>query len=449
MAHAYAAIIEISAFKEAPQRAVETVLRLAPYFGSVHIISETVTLRDRLYKTWPEHKKQLRKRRIQLLHHPKLALERIKEHVMIYIPPTAAVKEATFKLLDLRIRNIPRTQQPRHAIQPMICLDESSFSVWYMFLALVFCLDWWRNMFAGFTFHTQECIRAEEILQGYKRVIIHPYQSPDGWTWSLVELAMGCCARSWLGGRKPAKSDRSPLIYAKSNATCGPTPRLSGAMYFLHYMHRRKPFGPGWKWWLAFACFFYVALGVSWWGPIFMAILRLAAQGVQLFVYAPDVTNGLLAAAQFIFDPFSVQRIILIILFSIVHMLVLIQHVRWSVHTFWVPWTFPLLLSVMPLVLLWSRLYQAHETWEHDLLDVQDDVETLQNSKTNKKKNGNYDNDDDDNDNENDDLDRYRNVVVDDMAESELQRYIYTSTHSGVSLSASLSLPAGRGTTST
>lgn len=161
----YAAVVYVSTFREAPKRAITTILKLSRYFGSVHLVSETVTLNSNMYRMWQQHKKQLRAKGMALVHHTQLQVHRVRQPILIHFPATSQLLEATFKQLDQRIKRIPVTNQPRHAIMPMTDLAPCGFSVWYIFLTLVLCLDWWRQVFAWFTFHTADHIRAEEILK--------------------------------------------------------------------------------------------------------------------------------------------------------------------------------------------------------------------------------------------------------------------------------------------
>lgn len=353
----YAAKIYVSPFREPPERAIKTILKLFRYFSSVHLVSETVTLNSQLYRNWTEHKRLLNARHIQLVHHTQWDVGLVRENVVIHIPSLVQFREATFKQLDRQIQRIPFTDQPRHAIMPMTDLGAHGFSLWYILLALVFCLDWWRQLFAWFTFHTEEHICAEEVLRGNRRTVMHHHRSP-GWC--------SCCgALGWLRGKRD-NGDRTPLIYAASNAIGGPTRRISGMKYFLLYMHNRTTFGPGWKWWFVIATTLYFVLGIAWWGPLWMAVWKFSLGLFGYLVGGQDAVEVGIKAMAVWSDPIGLPRMVLMVIFALIHTLVLVRHFRWPYHRIWVAWTFPLAFPLLfPFIMAWSRLYQMHETWDH------------------------------------------------------------------------------------
>lgn len=356
----YTAVIEISPFREPPSYAIQTVLSLHKYFASVRIISETVTLQDKLYKKWPLHVRQLKERKVQLFHHTHLEIDQIKTHLIVRIPPMSSVKPATFLRLHNRVRNIPRTDQPRHAIAPMTDLNMYGFSVWYIFLTLVFVIDWWRNMFAWFTFYAPEHIRVEEILSGAGRVVIHPSRSPAWCT---------CCgACRWLHG-KPG--DRTPLIYASSNAICAPSRRVSGLRYFLYRMHHRTTFSPGWFYWFVIAAVLYLAIGLAWWAPIAGFFWQLILGSLGTIVNDSSTAQAGIDIVYAMIEPLGPFRIAIIAVSWVLHTIVLNRYFRWR-HRFWVALTFPLAMPILPVVMLWARLYQQHETWEHSMDTIEE-----------------------------------------------------------------------------
>lgn len=380
----YAAVIHVTEFRESCKRAMFTVLRFSRYFSSIHLVSETVTFGDNLYPGWKNDHNTLKQKRMQLHHHTTtLDMKKVTEYVIVHIPPTCMFEEAPFKLLTQRLNRIRKTDQPRHAIVPVTDLNMHGFSIWYLFLALMCIVDWWRDVFAWFTLYEPEYhIIAEEILHGHCRTLRHHYRSTPwrccspfsfiSWCWPKSNMYRGYAKHHATTQPQSTVSDRSPAIYVSSGVVCSPTRRVSGMTYFLYRMHTRNTFGPGWKLWLVIVLCLYLALGFSWWAPLGIWSWRLIMRVLAFLTRDDGFVEGAGEWLAVWVQPFGIVRLALVGISWLIHTSILVRRFRWR-HKFWVALTFPFTIPLLfPWILIWARLYQSHGAWETQL-DPDDD----------------------------------------------------------------------------
>lgn len=131
-------------------------------------------------------------------------------------------------------------------------------------------------------------------------------------------------------------------------------------------MSTRKTFGPGWFGWFLIACILYFALGVAWWSFIFMAVWSFVLGTLGSLVGGEEAATVGIEAMRVWVNPWGTPRLALMLLFWLIHTMVLVRHVRWPYHRWWVALTYPVALPLLfPFIFAWARLYQMHETWEH------------------------------------------------------------------------------------
>jgi hypothetical protein len=230
----------------------------------------------------------------------------------------------------------------------------SEFSFYYVFWALIFVIDWWRNLFASFTLHTGQFWCSYEILHGYKRAIETPHKSP----W------LSCCGY-W------AKGDRSSLMTSNRFAIAtGPSSDFDGRRYFLYSMYRRHigaSANHGKRlWWVIFLA--YSALvGIAWWSPILTWIVKLVWSMTQLH---KAVGMGFPTTLENLTNPFGTFQIAFKVLQAVFHGFLLHRYVVWNnvLYAIVVPLLFPLFMPflgvAMVLSFMWLRYPQADDDLE-------------------------------------------------------------------------------------
>jgi hypothetical protein len=348
------AVVRVSRFNESPERAIKSILAMKQLdWREIIIVSEIAGKDENLYNSWEHDKKIMADKKIELRFERKFKIDSVRSSQLLFeLPGTCQIKDRggifQSKLLD-RVKKTKKYQ--RYAWDVKTDFSCTSFSLWYVFLCVVFALDWWRQLFAWFTFHTREHVRVQEIWKGHDRCLLPPHKSP----------LVSCCGFGLLGS-----SDRDSICSSNGICSTGPAgERLQGRKYFLYAMdHRDRSGGYGWKWWYVIAWIFYVLLGAAWWGYPVNAVLSWASSwglpGLKLW------QGGL----QFLLYPLSTFRIGVFIFSWIFHGLLLSRHFIWS-NRFWyifVPALFPLVIPlVLPCLILLAKVDRTHDAYMYTL----------------------------------------------------------------------------------
>jgi len=347
----HTAVINISRFGESPERAIKSALAMKSIINDVVVVSPVVTEKVPLYNNWNKDKKLLKDNNITLRFESILDLNKIQNQLMIYIPSTTQIKDnhGVFKRkIELAERKIP--EYKRFAFDATYDFYTSGFSLLYMWICVVYCVDWWRQTLCGFTFHTRHYIRIEEVYTGFKRTLRPLQETP----W------ISCCGFGSHG-------DRAPIDSSLGIATTGPTgARLSGRKYMLYYFNQREhAFGQGWLLWYWVFSWFYNFAGICWYGPVIAPMIH------GILAQQSKIPANLL---DYFFEPFSGFRITIFTISFVIHFLILMFHFRWHagykrnflINTI-VTALFPLLITVLPLVILWTKLDSSYDTYKYEL----------------------------------------------------------------------------------
>jgi hypothetical protein len=350
-----AGVIEISKFKESPERAVKSVLAHYKKFRELWFVSEQVTNESVLYENWSKDLNKLREFNIEIGFATTLkeCQNKIKATLCLEIPPTCSFKDKeALNQLFVRVNSMKKQKyvQRRHAIQLKTEFD-GKFSPWYMFVCLVFVLDWWRHVFSRFTFHTREHLRLKEISHGYAGGFEQPEYDP----------LISCCGLI-------KQSDRSPYISGE-NVTTGPiSPNLTGFRYFIYTLERRDRFmGKGWLGWLIVSLVFYGLIAIPIWGvPLNNYIQWVLKSPLKSWPFVE--LTGSLATAFLTVN--STWRIVFCIMSWIFHGFLLNQVFTFT-HPLYIIITsliFPILLPLLfPFVFLITKLYRPHQKYTNSL----------------------------------------------------------------------------------
>lgn len=345
-----AAVIRISRFLESPERAIKSVLAMTRLdWSEIVIVSAVAADKTLLYKTWESDRKRIVEKKIALRFERKFKLNEVQSQLLFELPATCQIKDRGEIFQRTLVDRVKKTKKyQRYAWDVKTDFQHSGFSLWYVFLCVVFAVDWWRQLFGWFTFHTREHVRVQEVWKGYKRCLLPSHTSP----------LVSCCG---LLGR----SDRDSVGSSNGICSSGPTgARLQGRKYFLYAMdHRDRVDGPGWKWWFATTWVFYILLGAAWYGPLVDRVLSMLTSPL------PSLRLWQVGL-QFLLNPLSTFRLTLWFLSIIVHGLLLSRHFTWSnrfLYAF-VPALFPLVIPlVLPWMIIWAKLDRSHDAYEYTL----------------------------------------------------------------------------------
>jgi hypothetical protein len=346
----YSVMIPISRLRESPERAVKSVMELADQVAEIIFVSQHITKDTLLYRTWKKDQQRLKDEyKILIRFVDRFDTDVVPNtHLLLELAPLVQLKDkdGRFKR-DVNANYGKLNKYQRFAFDVKTDFSQAGFSLWYVFLCVVFCLDWWRSLFAWFTFHTKHHVRFTEVWQGGERRVSPPHRSP----W------ISCCGY-WSHG------DRSPVQSSNGKCITGPQGHIKGSWYFLYYMNQRDGIsGNGWRLWYALCGVFYAAFGVAWWGPVFTLGLGL------LKLDKPWLTFAL--------NPFSTLRVGIIIASILVHGYILRANFKWSMgfYNVLVPILFPLVIPVViPWIIWWSKISNARAVYE-DSLEVKEEEE--------------------------------------------------------------------------
>lgn len=354
MNHSVGVIIQLSPFQESCHRALLAVQKFLAPRGINHVIivsSKEVQKKregyDGLrieYQVTPDGK-------------PDYAC--VPFHLVHNIPPDVQCNATDKKrpnynaTLDdyLKRRVEKRGSASRHGIMPQVSFASSEWSFMYVFWALIFMIDWWRNVFASFTIPTGQYWTTYEVLHGYKRSVEAPSWSP----W------ISCCGY-W------ARGDRSALVASSRYAVAaGPSSDFAGWRYFLYSMYRRSinaPISGVRLWWIIYLLY-WTLVGVAWWNIPVGWIL-------QFFV---TKTSFVYLAFEEYSNPLKTFQIVLKVFQMLFHAVILRRYVTWN-HVVWsafVPILMPLFMPFLGLVMVISNLYLRYPQYEDDVQQFDDE----------------------------------------------------------------------------
>jgi hypothetical protein len=341
-------LIKISRLKESPERAITSVCKyLKDQVSEIIFESPFVTKDTVLYEKWKTHYTELTD-----VHHIKVTfVEKFTHDVALSTPivlelsPLVQIKDTDKQLLKHMKNSTKKTDKyQRIAYDVKTNFTQVSFSLWYVFICIVFCIDWWRQFVASFTFHTGHHVRFTEVWTANGRRVSPPHKSP----W------ISCCGY-WAHG------DRSSIKESFGKCVTGPSYEIQGSWYFLYWMNLRDGMsGNGWRLWYAMAFVFYGWIGIAWWGPFITALF-------SVFGFKPMWLN-------FALEPFSTIRIALMLVSTLVHGIILHANFRWyrSIYGLVVPLLFPLAIPlVLPWLIWYSKIAFAKKEY-NDILAYED-----------------------------------------------------------------------------
>lgn len=352
MAHRSGVVIQLSPKLESCHRALVTVQKvLAPQgIRDVVIVSSREVPKQRQKEYRDIHI------RYQVTPDGLPDYENIPFHMVHNIPPDLQCTDAkNLKLyLERRVDKTNATkhhQQQRHGLIPQVNFSSGGFSPVYIFWCLIFMLDWWRNVFGNFTFHTGQFWCSYEVLHGFKRSIEAPHYSP----W------ISCCGY-W------AKGDRTSLMTApRGGVMTGPASDFYGWSYFTYTMYRRRLLSSqeaGKRLWMLIFLVYWAIVSVAWWHPISSWIFRTFVNRLSIPEQADMITN-----------PFGGFQIGLKLAIALFHGIVLHRYVIWN-HPVWhvlVPLLMPLFMPFLGFLLVIVNLLQRFPQYEEDLQMFEDE----------------------------------------------------------------------------
>lgn len=296
------------------------------------------------YHNWPAHEERLRTEyKIDVRCVGELDVNDVQTTCMFELASTMQVKdtkEEFQKLIDANLKKLDKYQRFAFAVKHDFSVVP--FSFWYIVLCVVFLLDWWRWLLSWFTFHTRQHLRFTEIQHGGKhRRFASPHYSP----W------FSCCGY-WAHG------DRSPLQQSGNKCIMGPQPDTQGYAYYAYYMSLRDGVsGNGWRLWYLLCIFFYNVIGFAWYTYVFDYVLQFVS--VTRFVIP-----------QIVLDPIHQTRVIVFIIFVLLHWIVLSGSFRWRYAgtNFFIALVTPFMVPLVIPFLIWlPKMYGARSHYENML----------------------------------------------------------------------------------
>lgn len=348
-------VIQLSPFQESCHRALLTVQKHLPGVKNVVIVSS----RELHRKREDDKKYPNLKIAYQVTPDGKPNYDHIPFNMVHNIPPDLQCNRPEFLQQYLQKRVEKTKTQHRHGLIPQMNFQASEFSFFYVFWALIFVIDWWRNLFASFTLHTGHYWCSYEILHGYKRAIETPHKSP----W------LSCCGY-W------AKGDRSSLMASSRFAVAtGPSSDFDGWRYFLYTFYRRQlgaSANHGKRlWWVIFLA--YSALvGITWWSPVISWITHFVWSATKLH---QTVGLGVPLAIDNFTNPWGTFQIAFKVVQAVFHGLLLRRYVVWNniLYTIVVPLLFPLFMPVLGIVMVIANVWLKYPQFEEDLQTFEDE----------------------------------------------------------------------------
>ncbi len=341
-------VINVSRFNESPQRAVESVLGLKEWIAQVIIVGNDVNAETISYKDWKKHLSALQKSDIEVLFQPSFNLNEVQADLMLDIPSTTRIHNDK-TLFSSRLSTCTKQfdKYPRFAFESLIDLTQGggSWSFWYLCLAVLFCVDWWRQTFSWFTFHTNEHIRLTEIWRSSKKCRVAPSYSP----W------LSCCGFGYTG-------DRHPIINTTKISTTGPmnNASLNGKRYFFYWMDQRENTSfSGWKGWFLVAIAFYTLSCYPLWPKLISWVAAwLYGLGSRT---PPQALDSLITSL-------STRQTFSMVVMVFLNAAILSLHIRWAKRG-WLN-TFCTLLAaslipfvihlVFPWIIWWAKIDRAY-----------------------------------------------------------------------------------------
>lgn len=351
----YSVVIRVGAQCESYERALKSVLRIHKQVHEVYIVSKYITKDTSSFSTLPDVLRTLRDEHAIHVHYvEELDYSTLKTHCVMELPSTVQIKDTDGRLQREIQRHYQKlTKYQRFAYNVKYDFSSSDFSIWYLVMCVVFVLDWWRSLFASFTFHTAQQVRFVEIQGGASRKYVAPHYTP----W------ITCCGY-WAHG------DRRSIAAGHNKCITGPQKDLQGYHYFMYWMQQRDGVsGNGWRLWYALCLLFYHINGIAWYGPLVIWALKSV-----LPVAIPK--NALYAL-----DPFSTTRISLFLVLALVHWIILRANFKWRfavnnvIISMLMPFAVPL---VIPFLLIWAKLKTARREYVETLDDDDDHDKTIQ-----------------------------------------------------------------------
>jgi hypothetical protein len=139
-----AALIRISRFLESPERAVKSVLRMRQVDCSeIIIVSQVATDKTQLYNGWDADKKEMAKRKIELRFELVFNLNNVNSQLLIELPATCQIKDRGEIFQRTLVDRVKKTKKyQRYAWDIKTDFSNAGFSPWYIFLCVVFVVDW-------------------------------------------------------------------------------------------------------------------------------------------------------------------------------------------------------------------------------------------------------------------------------------------------------------------
>lgn len=344
----YSVCIERSKHQESIERAVQSILEIKEHVGQIIFVGkeinhETIGIG---YKDWKKHCKELEKGKIDIVYQEVFDVSEVTFPLLLNVPSLTRIHHSkiqfTKKLEPLKKR-IAHFQ--RFAFEPLLdlTLGGGSASLWYLVLCLFYCVDWWRHLFAWFTFHGGLHVRLTEVLRGYKRAKLADERS----SW------LSCCGFGWFG-------DRAPLEDGGSICITGPGSGLTGRSFFLYWMDQRTT--KGWRGWFFVCVVFYFCAGF----PIWPRLIRAGFEAVWRFRASATSTDAAGKLGQLL-DTLENLQLLVMVALVIVHAIVIYIHFRWAkgyrtnqLLTIIAAALFPFVIPIaIPFVLWYARFDRA------------------------------------------------------------------------------------------
>lgn len=331
------------------------------------VVGENIASDAVLYPGWKAHRDTLSKEYGIPVHvYQEFDLTRcIKgaSNLMMEMTPTLGLsnKEGTFETqFKALIQKRMKQGYCKFSIQTETDFSTLGFSPWYVLWCAVFLLDWWRQLFSWFTFHTRDQgLLVTELWKGAQETRIPPNQSP----W------ISCCGY-W------SHSERYPWHKMTVECRQGPVPTLSGYRYVMAQMDRRRhsPLKQGGRGWLFTTFFLYHVASFAYWAWILQMMFpwlaavtttpsHIPEQYSSLYIYISSMIGSIL-------NPFHATRIVFMASFAFLNFIILGNHFRWSNYLLYilVPLLMPFIIPIVqPWFIAWSYLDRTKKKFDRTL----------------------------------------------------------------------------------
>jgi hypothetical protein len=343
--------IYISRFNESPERAIKSALVIKHLVSKVFLISPELTKKMKLYDNFTEDKKELKKFGIDLEYTDKLEIDKLNTSLLISIPADCLIvdKDELFQKKLLKNCQMSKDLQ-RISLGSFYDFSEVPIHKKFglLFVCIIFCIDWWRQLFSWFTFYTEHNINISEVWRGDQRVVIPPFRSP----W------FSCCGYGNKGDRKEIIKLNGEMIKC--------SPKVVEGSYLFYFLEKRTGFfGQGWKGWFLIYFTFIVFVGIPWYGEIISKYTPIPSRIPNVF---------LVDLITFFLNPFSSLRIIMLINSMFIHYFILHCNFRWFKSNFWnwisniaVAFSFYFLTPLVFWVLIASKIERKYSIFKSDV----------------------------------------------------------------------------------